>query len=210
MIKVSHKNACPVFSLLTYSEFLLARPYVLAPLLLMFGVIVTLVGRRFFAWTIGFIGFLIGFGITMLLFSMLQMFDSIEGPQKTDHVLFDFASILVSLTIGLFLGFIQMRMLKLGASILGAVGSFFIGMTLYQLLLFFTKSYILLMIISISFAILGFILSFRFYDKIVIFGTAFIGAYSLVRGASLIFGHYPNEFEMFKMIAHGHPENMPQ
>lgn len=123
---------------------------------------------------------------------------------------FSIVSSSISILIGIFVGFILMRMLKIGAAILGAVGSFFIGMTLYQLLFFFTESFILLMVISVAFSVLGAILSFRYFDKIVIFGTAFIGAYSLVRGASLIFGHYPNEFEMIKKLADGQPEDIPE
>jgi hypothetical protein len=111
--------------------------------------------------------------------------------------------------IGVFVGFILMRMLQIGAAILGAVGGFFIGATIYNLIFFFTHSFILLMILSIACTLLGAIFSFKYYDGIVIFGTAFIGAYSLIRGASLIFGHYQNEWEMFLKLANGDPEEVP-
>jgi len=56
-----------------------------------------------------------------------------------------------------------------------------------------------MMAISSICAVLGAVLSFKFMTRCDI-GTAFIGAYSLIRGASLIFGHYPNEFEMIKKL----------
>ena len=75
ILKVSSQSACPVFSAGTYTEFLLDRPWILSPLLIIFGIAVTLVGRKFFAWTIGILGLFSGFGVTMLLFSMLDMLD---------------------------------------------------------------------------------------------------------------------------------------
>jgi hypothetical protein len=41
--------------------------------LIIFGILVTLVGRKFFAWTIGFLGAVTGFVVTMILFSMMDM-----------------------------------------------------------------------------------------------------------------------------------------
>jgi uncharacterized membrane protein len=65
------------------------------------------------------------------------------------------------------------------------------------------------MIISLAFTLFGAFLSFKYFDGIVIFGTAFIGAYSLIRGTSLIFGHYPNEWQMILKLANGETENVP-
>ena len=103
-----------------------------------------------------------------------------------------------------------MRMLQIGAAILGAVGGFFIGTTLYNLTFpFFFPNFIILMVISLACALFGAILSFKYFDGIVIFGTAFVGAYSIIRGASLIFGNYPNELEMIAKLAKGETEVIP-
>jgi hypothetical protein len=78
IVILAHKNACPVFSATTSVRFLLDRPYILAPLLIIFGFLVTYVGRKFFAWTIAVIGCALGFGVTMLLFNMFTMLESFE------------------------------------------------------------------------------------------------------------------------------------
>ena len=65
------------------------------------------------------------------------------------------------------------------------------------------------MVVSLAFALFGAILSFKYFDGIVIFGTAFVGAYSIIRGASLIFGNYPNEIEMFEKLAEGTADEVP-
>lgn len=86
-----------------------------------------------------------------------------------------------------------MRMLKIGSAILGAFGGFFMGGALYTLAFFYANSFILLMVLSIASAVICAFFSFKYYDKIVIFGTSFIGSYSIIRAFSLIFGKYPGE-----------------
>jgi len=77
IIIASHKSACPVFSVTTFSRFLIDRPYILGPVAILFGLMVTFAGRKFFPWTIAVIGCLIGAGITLLLFSMSDILDSL-------------------------------------------------------------------------------------------------------------------------------------
>ena len=88
VIKLSHKTACPVFSLGTYTGFLINRPWILSPLLIIFGLAVTLVGRKFFSWTIGFLGIVLGFVVTTLLFQMLDILDYQSGVKETNYFVF--------------------------------------------------------------------------------------------------------------------------
>ena len=68
IVTLSHKEACPVFSATGWLDWLATKPYISTPLLIILGVIVTLIGRKFFPWTIFFVGAGIGFGSTMVLF----------------------------------------------------------------------------------------------------------------------------------------------
>jgi len=91
-----------------------------------FGIIVAVYGRKFFPVTILSTGTLVGFGITLLLFTVLSMLES--------HQLSFFASLMqyvMSLAVGLFLGFILQRMLKIAAAIFGAIGGYFIAAALF-------------------------------------------------------------------------------
>ena len=85
-------------------------------------------------------------------------------------------------------------MLHIGAAIIGAIGGFFIGVALYNLLFFYAKSTFLLTTLSVLGSIVMAFLSLRYYDNIVIFGTALVGSYSFVRGCSLFIGNFPNEY----------------
>ena len=85
-------------------------------------------------------------------------------------------------------------MLHIGAAIIGAFGGFFIGIALYNLAFFYAKSSLLLTSLSVLGSIIMAILSFKYYDDIVIFGTSFVGSYSFVRGISFFLGNFPNEY----------------
>eukprot|EP00347_Sterkiella_histriomuscorum_P009292 403341764 len=208
VITASHKIACPVFSVTTFSRFFIDRPYILGPLAIVFGLMVAFAGRKFFPWTIAVIGCLIGGGITILLFSMSDILDSIKSSQSEETSGLELAmTITVAVIIGVFVGFILQKMLNIGAAILGAVGGFFIGVAAYNLLFFYLKSQFLLTAMSVLGSITMAFLSFRQYDNIVIFGTAFVGSYSFTRGVSLFIGNFPNEIQFFKNLLEGEVEN---
>lgn len=98
-------------------------------------------------------------------------------------------------------------MLNIGAAILGAMGGFFLGVAAYNLLFFYLQSQFLLTTLSVLGSITMAFLSFKHYDNIVIFGTAFIGSYSFTRGVSFFLGNFPNEVEFFKNLVAGNVQN---
>lgn len=205
VITASHKSACPVFSVTTFSRFLFDRPFILGPIAILFGIMVAFAGRKFFPWTIAVIGCLVGFGITLLLFSMSDILDSVQSnnPNESNSILYVILTYAFAIVIGVFVGFILQKMLNIGALILGAVGGFFVGVAAYNLLFFWAKSQFLLTLISVLSSIAMAFLSFRQYDNIVIFGTGFVGSYSFVRGLSFFMGNFPNEVQFFKDLING-------
>lgn len=185
------------------------RPYLLGPLLIVFGALVAFVGRKFFAWTIATLGCVLGFGVTMLLFTMFEMLDAVKTQKEQTNYTMMITSLFISCIIGIFVGFILKKMLHIGAAILGAVGGFFIGVAIYNLVLFFSQSYIVLLTVSIFSSLCMAFLSFRYYDRIVIFGTAFIGSYSFVRGVSLFLGYFPSELTLVENMKNGQAQDIP-
>jgi hypothetical protein len=97
-------------------------------------------------------------------------------------------SYLVSIAVGVFVGFILQKMLKIGAAIIGAIGGFLIGFTLHNVLFYWTHSEIMLMTLSILGALAMAILSLKQYDNIVMIGTSMMGSYCFVRGFTLLIG----------------------
>jgi len=105
VITASSSKACPVFSVTNFSRFFLKNPVILGIIGIVFGCIIALFGRKFFPITIFATGGVAGFGITMLLFSMLAMLDSMGTKSELSFIgtLFSFV---ISTMVGIFLGFI--------------------------------------------------------------------------------------------------------
>jgi hypothetical protein len=106
----------------------LAKPYLLGPLLIIFGALVLLFGRQFFAYTIALIGAVFGYVVVVVLFNVIVMLNGInttdEGVTDTidsDSWYFLIGTKVIAIIIGLFLGFILTKMLELGAAIIGGI-----------------------------------------------------------------------------------------
>jgi hypothetical protein len=114
-------------------------------------------------------------------------------------------SYVVSLCIGVFVGYILKRMLKIGAFFMGGFGGIFLALTMNQVIFFWVEGQASVIIFwTLAFILGGYLayLSIEYYDKIIIMGTAVIGAYSVVRGVSLFFpGTFPNETEIISQIS---------
>ena len=204
ILDVEHAIACPVFSATTFSRFFLDNPVLLGLIAIPFGLIIAFFGRKFFPVTIFATGALAGFAITILLFSMLSMLSSVQTARSEITFVGSFLSYVVSFGIAIFVGFILQKMLKIGAAIMGAIGGFFIGVTLYSLLLTWTDSDIVLWTTSIFGAAIMAFLSLRQYDNIVIVGTSLLGAYIFVRGFSLFIpDSFPKESTILSKIISG-------
>ena len=86
---------------------------------------------------------------------------------------------------------------------MAAAAGFFLGITLYQFAFHWLNNLYVLIGLAVGFAVILGVLSFVYFDKILIFGTALIGAYSFVRGISLFAGHFPNEILVMQQLSHG-------
>mmetsp|Transcript_27356 Transcript_27356/g.26415 ORF Transcript_27356/g.26415 Transcript_27356/m.26415 type:complete len:165 (+) Transcript_27356:464-958(+) len=133
VLVLEHKEACPVFSASSWMSLIMDRPYLLSPILIVFGLLVAYNGRKFFSYTVGFLGTLWGFFVCISLFTVFQMLDT--GDDSTsDTVYFLIAEITISIITGLLVGFILTHMLHIGAAILGAVCGSFVALALYNLI----------------------------------------------------------------------------
>ena len=122
-------------------------------------------------------------------------------PRSEYLVLFNIAAWITATITGIFVGFICKKMLKISAAILGAIGGFFVGMALYSLVFSsWWHNNIFQIVLSVFVALVFALISFWFYDIIVILSTAMIGSYSFIRGISLFAGGYPNEADFIKSL----------
>jgi hypothetical protein len=120
-----------------------------------------------------------------------------------DTFAFYLLKFVIAIIVGLFMGFILTQMLEIGAAILGGLAGQFIAVVIYKLLFFWVESTAIVVILSIICIVGMAVLSFKYYDIIVVFSTSFIGSYGVCRGISLFAGYFPSEIELYNTITNG-------
>jgi hypothetical protein len=110
-------------------------------------------------------------------------------------------SLCVTLGIGAGIGYGAQRWSRIGVLFIGGWVGAFVGMLLYNAVIYiFSESNPLLGIwLSILFCATIFaVLSMIFFDQAVVVGSSIAGSYLFVRGFSLYAGGFPNEFVLYE------------
>ena len=132
----------------------------------------------------------------------MGMLTRIEGHNKGSLALMILA-IVISAALAVLVASMLFKNIYMAASMMGAVAGFFLGITLYNIAFSWSDSVVALSFLSFGMAAIMALVAFRFFDTVVIMGTSLTGAYGFIRGTSVLAGHYPNEFIMFKQLANG-------
>lgn len=86
-----------------------------------------------------------------------------------------------------------------GFMVLGFIAGYFLGNIFYNLVLIgWVKSTGLFFASTFLFAFIGAFLCYKKRDNLAILTTAFLGAYSLIRGISVFAGGFPNEITLYQ------------
>lgn len=103
--------------------------------------------------------------------------------------------------VGILMAVFNMHFLKYGIGILGCGAGVAIGLILTNLFRVNNQAifYALIIVPSLLFGLL----TFKQSDAVMIFSTALIGSYCLVRGVSFYLGGYPNEFDLVYAMQEG-------
>lgn len=198
----THKTGCPAFSLTSFVSFLQSHPWIIAVVLIVFGLVVTFAGALFFKYTIAVAAGIVAWLTLMLFFSVIGWLQALDGDDK-GNVALTVISFLVATALSVFAGWFLFKLERIGATLLAGAVGFFVGTTIYNLFFFWANNVYVLIVFDIVFVVLFAFLAYRFFDHILVFGTAFLGAYALVRGISLFAGHFPNEIEIFQQLSNG-------
>jgi hypothetical protein len=195
-IKFTHKTGCPAFSLNSFVVFLQAHPWIIAVILIVFGLIVTFVGAKFFKITLAVAVGLVAVLALLLFFSVIGWLDALQGDGK-GNVALTVVSFLVSVALAVLAAFLLFKLERIAATVLAGAVGFFVGTTVYNLAFFWAANVYVLVAFDVVFVVLFAVLAYIYFERILIWGTAFLGSYALVRGISLFAGHFPNEIEVF-------------
>lgn len=198
-VTLASRNACPKLSATPFVEFLAEHPWAMGILLIVSGGIIAFFGRKFIQHAVAVISGGAAFLIVMLIFSWLSLLEGLTKPNGS--LVLAIVMTIIAIAIGVLVGHLFFKMFTLGATIVAAIAGAFFGITFYQM--FFLSSFDsiwLLWFFTIVFGALGGYLSFLFFDYIIMGSTALLGAYGVVRGISMYFGHFPNEIMLFERV----------
>jgi len=151
-------------------------------------------GRKLIKPTVFIITFIMA---TFVL--MLVMYSLFFRGDNEDWL--NFFVMIICVLLGVVVAYLSIRYLKYGVGVMGGGAGFAIGLLICTV--FHVSSTAGLWILSICLFILLFLITFKWADEVIIFGTSCLGSYLFIRGISFYAGGYPNEFVVAKYIDSG-------
>ena len=196
---------CPKLNFYSVYKVIKERPYIFGSALILLGLFELFLGQKMLEVTI----FIITCAcVIILVFILFFQFIIPSGVSET-IVWFVLA---IAIILGLVLGFLITKYKeKIFGIVLGIVLGYIIGQILVNLFLIRIPTsyqklvqYLTYIALMIVFAVLGIL----FFNYIIVFATALIGAYAVVRGISFFAGGFPNEMTIADLIANNETEQL--
>lgn len=192
----SSVGSCDLFSNSIIWEYLAyAEPY-LGAIAIVGGVILTFFGFKLLKPSICFAGFLTATAASLLVFYAVY---STSIDELSTFYYWMAGGAVIGLILGLFLAYF----VRVGAAILAGWGGFMIGLILNEAILYRFEFVWMFWTANIVCALICAVLTFKSFEIMMMFSTATIGSYSLIRGAACYLGHWYNEFTIVKMLQEG-------
>lgn len=136
----------------------------------------------------------------MLLASVLGFLVALEkgGNSTGGEIALCVVSFIVAAGAGALAGFLIHTIRRIGLMLLGATAGFFIGFLLYTFVFAQWLQHVALLatLCFLGATILGY-LTYKYDKLLIVYLTAFLGAYSFIRGISMFAGKYPNEIFLY-------------
>lgn len=160
------------------------------------GLAVTFFGRAFFKPVLFLTGvFEASFLIMLLCYSTFT--------SERAEIWVGWVILVVSVAIGIAIGFVFIRFPSLGGFCLAAWGGFSFGLLIYNAFLYKVNSDIALWTFTVAMGLLYGSLILYFFDHVLIHATSMIGSFLCVFGIGLVAGRYTNPFTIAQLIKHG-------
>lgn len=105
--------------------------------------------------------------------------------------------------IGLGVGYLFMKLVKLGAFLVAAWGGFSLGLLLYNAFLYMTHSQVFFWVFCCACALICGILAVFLFDHVLILSTSLAGSFLFIAGIGLVAGGYQNPFTIATDIEKG-------
>lgn len=205
-VTFSHRVGCPAFQATSIVRYFSNNPWAIGAVLMVFGLIVTMFGAKFFEIVLSSVSGTIVFFALMLLFSTFGAFVALDKGKGSSagEITAAIVCFVLSIAAAVFVGWFMKKVTRTGIMLAGAAVGFFLGFLAYT---FFFINFVPHWGMMIGLSLVGcFIFGWlaNKYDKhILVYLTALIGSYCLIRGISIFAGHFPNEVVLYGQISSG-------
>ena len=189
-----HETGCPVFTLGQFTQFIEKYYYLWGAALIVLGIFLAFFGNKFVNVVIFLV---VALGVFVLLGSLF--FYLFLKKVKEDWA--QWLSAAAIIVVSLLAGFGVMKMRKYGIGLVAGWGGVMLGFMVNAT--FVVKNKYAYWAIIIAAALLLFVLAIKIEKTVIIFTTAFVGSYAIIRGVSLYVGGFPAESELQAELADG-------
>lgn len=200
-------GGCPTFEYAGFMQYMMGNPLIIAFGLIAFGIAACFFGGYLFEYVVGSLAGIVTFFIVCMIAQAIGCFGALEAKAKLGfgNVFVTILAFVVAAASAVALGWFVKRTSSIAMGILGSIGGFFVSVLVYGFVFakFATSAAWLVFIVMLIGTIGGGYLAFKFDQAIQVQLTATVGAYTIIRGLSLIFGGYINEFDIMSEMSSG-------
>jgi hypothetical protein len=166
------------------------------------GLFIGFMGRKLFKVIVFIAGVLLVVGVVLVIFYTTFL-------KENQATWIGWVVLGCSILLGLLLGCLLVKMLKLGAFLVAAWGGFSLGLILYEALpLYKIDSQVFFWCFCIGLALICGVLALCLMDHVLILTTSLAGAYFFIAGIGLVAGHFQNPFTIVTERLNGHTVNI--
>jgi len=183
-VYLSHSSGCTAFDPADYSWFAKNGTY-FAIAALILGPILAFGGKRFFPYIAATVISLMAFIVTLIVCILFDFFNTTTGLVL---------SLICALVIAVSVGCCTRRCFWVNVAIMGGIVGITLGFVLYSFLAisFEFHSDLVLWLTCGAFAIICGVFAWYRGERLVVFGTSFLGSYVIMRGIATFYGGFPS------------------
>ena len=200
-MKFSHKTGCKVGNLSALWDWFTKNKWVMFATFLIVGTIICFFGRTLFKPVLFIAGVLLSVALIWIIFYSTFL------NEKTAAWI-GWVVLVGSILVGLILGCLMVKLVKLGAFVLSAWGGYALALLLYNAFLYKMHSNAGFWCFTVGVALVFGILALFLFDHILILATAMMGSFLFINGIGQVAGRYQNPFTIADQINNGIIDNI--
>ncbi len=199
--RFNSKTGCKYGQLSALWQWFSNNKWAMFAFFLISGLVICFLGRTIFKPILFTVSCIATFGLVMLI--SYSTFLSNNSKAWAGWTV-----LAVAVILGLLLGWLLLKFIRIGIFIVAAMGGYSVGLLLYNAILYKMHSQTGFWCFTIGVALLFGVLSLCFFNHLLIHATAILGSFMAVYGIGLVAGRYTNPFTLGELIDNDQLKNV--